>query len=212
MALAERLGVRGYQAKRTDSFQQFQIERVIDALHSSNRLLILDEAQSLSTACMTLIRDIHDTTGVPILLVATKELHDRILNTVDADRGQVYRRVDIVHHLTQGKDMYADGRPLFTVSEIKELYQEPPIRLSPDAAQYLQGVANHLGHGSLRRCKTLLRNAVRRASKRQDLDEHDKVTVTADDLEWVESHLRQEASEQETVIERRRDVAAASSA
>ena len=203
-AIAERVGVRALNAKTTDRHQQFQIERVIDALRESNRLLIIDEAHELTDAALTILRDIHDTTGIPILLVATKDLHDRIVATADADHGQLYSRVDIVHHLTQGKNLYEDGKPLFSVDEIRQLYQQTPIRLSPDAARYLQDVANELGRGSLRRCKILLRNAVRRARKRQASAEDDRVTVVADDLEWVEAHLRQEAGEQDAVIERRK--------
>ena len=80
---------------------------------------------------------------------------------------------------------------------------------SSDGARYLQDVASMLGYGSLRRCKMLLQNAVRRARKRQGLEDHAKVTVTAADLEWVEHRLRQEVSEQQTMKDRRRRAAAA---
>ena len=76
----------------------------------------------------------------------------------------------------------------------------------------MQGVANQLGYGSLRRCKILLRNAARRARKRQGLADDAKVTVTADDLQWVEARLRQEASEQDLASERRKRAVGAVSA
>ena len=158
---------------------------------------------SANDAAIELLRDLHDIAGVPILLIATKDLHDRILRTVGPDHGQIYSRIDIVHHLTQGHDVQAGGRALFTLEEIRKLYQEPPIRLSSDAARYLQGVANQLGYGSLRRCKILLKNAVRRARKRMGLDDEAAVTVTAEDLEWVETRLRQETGEQVAIIQRR---------
>ena len=53
----------------------------------------------------------------------------------------------------------------------------------------------------------LVQNGVRRARKRQEVGEHDPVTVVAADLEWVESRLRREASERETVQDRRRRAA-----
>lgn len=93
------------------------------------------------------------------------------------------------------------------MADIKALYSQTPIRLSTDATRYLQGLANQLGHGSLRRCKILLRSAVRRARKRQGLGDDDKVTVYADDLEWVETRLRQETAEQDVVKERRKRAA-----
>jgi DNA transposition AAA+ family ATPase len=210
-AIADPLGVRKSSSTR-DRDYQFQLERVIAALVNTERLIILDEAQKLSDGALELLRDIHDTTGVPILLIATKDLHDRILRSVDADHGQAYSRYDIIQHLTQGKDAYSGGSQLFTVADIKALYEQTPIRLSPDAARFLQGLANQLGYGSLRRCKILLRSAVRRARKRQDLGEAETVTVLADDLEWVETRLRQEASEQDVVRERRKRAAGATDA
>ncbi len=208
-ALAGELGIRtqaDYRASLHKHHTQF--ERVIDTLRDSDRLIILDEAQKLNDGALEVLRDIHDTTGVPILLLATKDLHDRIMATCGPDHGQQYSRFDIVHHLSQGKDAYAGGKPLFSVAEIKELYDLIPIRLAADAARYLQDVANQLGRGSLRRCKILLRNAVRRARKRLGLSDEDKVTVTASDLEWVESRLRRESAEQEAVNERRTRVSA----
>ncbi len=157
---------------------------------------------------MELCREIHDATGVPFLLLATKDLHDRIARNVDPDHGQLYSRFDVIQHLTQGRDVREPrGKALYTVADIKALYDEPPLRLSKDAARYLQDVANELGRGSLRRCRVLLQNAARRARKRQGLADGARVTVTADDLDWVERHLRRESSEQEAVKDRRKRAA-----
>jgi len=49
----------------------------------------------------------------------------------------------------------------------------------------------------------------RRARRRQGLNEGEKVTILAVDLEWVEARLRRESSEQETVKQRRRQASAA---
>ena len=203
-AIAARLGVRNGGTGLRNTEHEFQIERVIRLLQVTNRLLILDEAHKLTDGALELVRDVHDTTGIPIFLVCTKDLYERITRGVDADHGQLYSRIDIVHALTEGKDVCAGGRPLFTVEDIKALYAQPPIRLSPDGVTFMLAVANQLGYGSLRRCGVLLRNAARRARKRQGLDDEATVTVTADDLEWVELHLRQESGEQATAIERKR--------
>jgi DNA transposition AAA+ family ATPase len=188
-----------------------QLERVVETLRDSNRLLILDEAAKLTDSAVELLRDIHDNTGIPILLLATRDLHDRIVRNADPDHGQLYSRFEVVRHLTEGHDVYSGGKVLHTMEDIRQLYNEPPVRLSTDAMRYLQGVANDLGRGLLRRCKMLLQNAARRARKRQGVMDGDKVTVTADDLEWVETRLRMESSEQEAVKDRRRRVAGAMS-
>ena len=105
--------------------------------------------------------------------------------------------------------MYCSERALYTLQDIRALYDDPPIRLSMDAARYLQDVANQLGHGSLRRCGILVRNAARRARKRSGVSDTETVTVTADDLEWVETRLRQETTELNAVKDRRRRAAGA---
>jgi len=179
-----------------------RIERIIDRLLDSDRMLIVDEAQKLNDAALEFCRDIHDSTGVPVLFFATADLHDRIMRTVGPDHGQLFSRFDVVHHLTQGKDVYSGGKPLFSIDEIVKLYERTPIRLSPDAAKFLQDVANQVGHGSLRRCKTLLRNAVRRARKRLEVTDGCRITVSAIDIEWVEARLRMESAEQHSVQER----------
>lgn len=210
--IARELGVRhasGMQSKEREHLTQ--LERVIDRLQRSNRLLIVDEGHKLRDAALELLREIHDATGCPILLLATKDLHDRIQRSADPDRGQVYSRFDIVRPLTEGHDVHAGGanRPLFSIEDIKRLYHQTPIRLSPDAGRYLQDVANQLGFGSLRRCRILLVNAARRARKRQGKATEETVTVTADDLEHAETRLRQGAVEHEIVKERTRAAASA---
>lgn len=107
--------------------------------------------------------------------------------------------------------MYSGGKVLHAMEDIRQLYIEPPIRRSRDAMAYLQGVANDLGRGSLRRCKILLQNAARRTRKRQGSADGDKVTVTAYDLELLETRLRQESSEQEAAKDRRRRAVGAAS-
>ncbi|MGB2985150.1 MAG: AAA family ATPase, partial [Phycisphaerae bacterium] len=209
--LAVKLGVRSHRGYQRGGVYSTLLERVVDTLRDSGRMIILDEAAKLTDSAVHLLRDIHDNAGVPMMLLATRDLHDRIVKNADPDHGQLYSRFDVIHHLTEGHDMYAGGKALYTVQDIRELYNEPPVRLSPDAARYLQDVANRLGYGSLRRCKMLVQNAVRRAHKRQGLTDGEKVTVTADDLEWVEARLRRESSEQETIRDRRRLAAGAAS-
>jgi len=206
LALAGELGVRQTSSAHAAKHQT-QLERVLDALADSNRLIMIDEAHALQDPAIELLRDIHDVAGAPILLLATRELHDRIVRNADPDRGQLYSRFDVIHHLTEGHDLYVDGKPLYTLDDVRALYDEPPVRLAPDAASFLQDVANQLGYGSLRRCKVLLRNAARRARRRQNLADGDQVTVTAEDLEWVETRLRQESGEQSMAAQRRQRAA-----
>lgn len=201
--LADELGVRGMGALKSQFTYRSQLERIIARLEGSGRLVIIDEAHKLNNEALELVREVHDATGCPVFMLATKDLHDRINRTRDPDHGQLFSRVDVMWPLTKGHDTPAGGRPLFTVDEIRKLYEQTPIRLSPDAARYLQGVANELGAGSLRRCRVLLVNAARRARKRTGVEAEATVTVTADDLAYADERLRPDVSEIEAVKQRR---------
>ncbi len=201
--LAEQLGVRGMGALKSQFTYRSQLERVIARLDGSGRLVIIDEAHKLHNDALELVREIHDATGCPVFMLATKDLQDRIKRTADPDHGQLFSRVDVMWPLTKGHDVGAGGRPLFTIEEVRKLYEQTPIRLSPDAARYLQDVANELGAGSLRRCRVLLVNAARRARKRTGIDAESTVTVTADDLAYADERLRPDAGELEVVKQRR---------
>ncbi len=201
--LAEQLGVRGPGALKSQFTFRSQLERIVARLEGSNRLIIIDEAHKLNNEALELVRELHDATGCPVYMLATKDLHDRIRRTSDPDHGQLFSRVDIMYPLTKGRDVSSGGKPLFTVDEIRKLYEQTPIRLSADASRYLQGVANELGAGSLRRCRVLLVNAARRARKRTGLDADATVTVTADDLAFADEKLRPDTCDVELVKQRR---------
>ncbi len=202
-AIAGFLGLRATGSSKQDKHMRTELERVIDTLHESDRLLILDEAHKLRDEAIEVLRDIHDSTNIPILLVATRDLHDRIEKNADPDHGQLYSRIDISFPLTQGYDVCDGGRRLFTVENIKKLYNEDDsLKLTTDAAEYLMHIANDLGRGSLRKCKNVLRNALRYSRKRQDKKTDQRVTVCANDIEYVELRLRRESYEQQRVKDR----------
>ena len=78
-AIAQQLGVRSVSDSTARNQQHYnQFERVVNALINSNRLLILDEAQKLGDEALEALRDLYDETGIPIMLVATKDLYERI--------------------------------------------------------------------------------------------------------------------------------------
>jgi len=210
--LAEKLGVRARRSSQTEHDHLSQLERVLARLEGSKRLVIVDEAHKLNNEALELLRELHDATGCPVFLLATKDLQDRIRRTSDPDHGQLFSRVDIMWPLTKGHDVSAGGRPLFSIDEIRKLYEQTPIRLSADAARYLQDVANGLGNGSLRRCRVLLVNAARRARKRTGIEAEATVTVTADDLAYVDERLRPDTTDVELVKQRRERVAVAATA
>jgi hypothetical protein len=206
--LAEALDVTNVNRFSGRAVKRRVLGRVIERLQDTKRLIIIDDADNVSLQALEALRAVHDVAGVPVLLSGTVDLHDRIQRTADPDHGQLYSRFEVVRHLSQGRDVFnGDRRGLFTMKDIRALYDQPPIRLADDAARHLLAIANHLGDGSLRRCRALVRNAARRARKRQGLPEGAKVTIQAEDLEFVDRLLRKETGERARSKERQRRMA-----
>jgi DNA transposition AAA+ family ATPase len=210
--LGDLLGVRtSGRAQRRESGGSV-VARVFAKLAGSHRLIVIDEADRLCDSALEGIRDLNDT-EVPILLLATKDLHTRILEAADPDHGQFLSRVGVIVSLTTGFDsLQGDPRPLFTVDDIRRLYERPPVKLADGAAKYLKDIANDFGRGSLRRCGILLVYAAIAARNRQRLGSGDPVEVQTDDLDLVERTLRRDPSEADLIEDRRRRSVAVASA
>jgi len=213
-ALARQLGVQGTPKKGSRHEYLPVFDRILDTLRNSNRLIIIDEAHLLHDDALNVLRDIFDIAGVPILLLATKDLQHRIERDADPDYGQLYSRIDVVYPLTEGRDIFGgeDDKPLFTMDDIRKLYDQPPVRLAKGVTDYLFRVVNQLGRGCLRRGKRLVVAAAIRARNRKNLADNEQVTIGIEDLQWVEHKLRPSAYEQDAVAHRQRVAAKAGAA
>lgn len=202
--------IGGRMVRKPGPMPVFLYETTVQILKDSNRLIIIDEAHKLRDDAIEYLREVHDATHCPVVCLATKELYDRIQRNATPDAGQIKSRFDISYPLTQGVGTQPDGkkRRLFTVDDIRKLYEITPIRLSKDAVNYLVDVANVIGFGSLRRCGMLVVNAARRARKRLGLEEGE-ITITADDLAYVEEKFSPEPGQTQEVAERRSRAVAA---
>lgn len=77
--------------------------RMVDVLKDSSRLIIVDEAQKMYYRTMEIFREIHDMTGVGVLLSGSRFLYERITGKqkLDKDMGfdQMYSRIQRYHEL-----------------------------------------------------------------------------------------------------------------
>lgn len=154
-------------------------ERIFDRLHDSHRMIIIDEAHSISDGALRFLRSVFDRCGVPILFLCTKDLVDRIRCDADEDHGQLYSRFGYICDLTRGCDKTPGGKnPRFSVSEIRAILETDKVRLHTGAQSYLQDVANMMGQGSLRRCKRIMRWAVAIERRKANLGPNDRVVIT----------------------------------
>ncbi len=84
-------------------------DQIIKTLQGTNRSLIADEGENLTTGCLEIIRRIHDFTGVGVLLSGTEKLLDR-LQGPRRELKQLYSRVGISQKI-----------PLLNESDVKEI-------------------------------------------------------------------------------------------
>ncbi|HUU83515.1 MAG TPA: AAA family ATPase [Phycisphaerae bacterium] len=174
-------------------------DAIFEKLHDSGRLIVIDEAHRLRDDGLEFLRDVHDETHCPILLVCTKDLWERVQSD-DEDHGQMRRRVGLAINLTDVAGGSANGsrgsghdarRRIFTSDEIRRIYESPRVKLTPDAVEYLVDVANLIGYGSLGRCDQLVDCAVAKARKKAGLGPAERVTIDARLLsEWDARTMR----------------------
>ncbi len=167
-------------------------EAIFERLNNSDRLLVFDEAHRIRDDGLEFLRDVHDETACPILLVATKDLWERIQRD-DEDHGQMRRRVGLAIDLVGLADDKRTGRrrKIFTAEAIRKIYESPKVRLTDDAVEYLVEVANFIGYGSLGRCDQLVDCAVVWARKQAGVGPQGRVTINAEPIgEWDRRTMR----------------------
>ncbi len=162
-------GNRGRRRHHDSSTFMTNNERLFEKLRGSHRMIIIDEAHRIRDSALQFLRDIYDECNVPMLLLCTKDLVERIRRDNDEDHGQLYSRFSFIYDLTKGYDKAPGGKkPLFSIAEIRKLFEQDKVKFHPDGLQYLQDVANMLGQGSLRACGNIVKwgIAIERAAKK----------------------------------------------
>ncbi len=138
---------------------------IMDRLRGSGRLLIIDEAHRLSRTGYEVLRDLADECGIPILLLGTSEIKDRVHRIrAGADKArddQFCRRVGYTVDLLRGTDgQGGTKRPIFSLDEIVAIFHDDEVRLTDDGAEFLCILANTIGIGSLGMAKNIYHNAM----------------------------------------------------
>ena len=168
----------GHRAGRI-AFNNLQV--IKRHLTGSARLVIIDEAHRLEKSGCELVRDLADVCGVPILLLATDDFSARITRVRtgfgNLKYDQFARRVGMWLDLTRGIDGGGGTkRPIFSIEEIRAIFKDQEVRLSPDGAEYLQACACvPSGMGMLGFAANAFNKARRKARRRGS-------AITADDL------------------------------
>ena len=125
--------------------------RIVAKLKDSERTIIIDEADCLTTQSLNLLRYVHDVSGsddtrCAVVLVGRPILAKRIAATVkDPEIGGSLRgRLSFEHNLAADAACTGDGDSawLFSVEEVMEVLARMKVRLSRDAGRWLCALAN----------------------------------------------------------------------
>lgn len=150
------------------------LQKIKKRLTGSGRLLIVDEGHRLEPAGCEILRDFADVCGIPILILGTQEVSDRLTRVRTGAGNLLYdqfsRRVGMWLDLTRGVDgRGGTTRPIFSLDEIRAIFHSDEVKLSADGAEYLQACACVIGQGMLGFAQNAWNKARRAAIRRGGL-------------------------------------------
>ncbi len=133
---------------------------IIGRLKGTKRLLILDEFQIADEALVVAVRDLHDTTGIPIVLAGTEDLRAVVLDNSQW-YGQFSSRVIATLNLNDRAGGPNAKKPLFRVRDVIKVFEQDKLRLTDDSMDFLAELACLSGLGGLRICREIVDAATR---------------------------------------------------
>jgi DNA transposition AAA+ family ATPase len=175
--------------------------RIERHLEGTKRPLCFDEAERLSYSGLEWIRDLHDQTGCPILLVGKPAIYQKLgFREMDSYRevtDQLASRVVIRRDLTARTRLDPKNpQPLFSVEDIRKLIQVAnlDVKVSSDGVRWLQQRACTLGMGGIGMAKIMLYLAYKyvvatgaSVVTADVLDKVDELRVEPEDVERIEA-------------------------
>ncbi|MGB7158161.1 MAG: AAA family ATPase [Tepidisphaeraceae bacterium] len=150
---------------------EYCFNKICDALHDTNRLLIVDQIHNLCGARgdkpFYVLTDLHDRTartrgeaGIPMLWAGTSDVVAYLRRGQAKGQeplAQIRSRIGIQRDLMQRtRGGGGDGEPLATLDEIRKVCGQGTMRLATDAARYLMRLHNLPDSGAYRTCKNLV--------------------------------------------------------
>jgi len=171
--------------RRTFRQRAYQAE-VVELLRQSSRvasrpLIIVDQAHLLHDRVLHLLMDLYEEVQCSVLLVGTIDAHKRVTFDDTLEFGQLSSRFGVRCNLAP--EVFEAGgraskRKLFTVKDIRAIFQRGQVRLHPEAADLLCHTAN-TSNGHLRRVDRLVPWAYAITQKRRKGGD---ATITAADV------------------------------
>jgi len=118
-------------------------DEVADELRGTGRLLILDQAHDLKDPAFRLLMDLHDECELPILLLGTIDVRNKVKADNDPHYGQfssrVGPRINLLKEFTEATA--GRGQQWLTIAQIRAMFRTGKLKLSGDAARMLATIA-----------------------------------------------------------------------
>ena len=143
---------------------------IVDRLKDTRRLLMIDEAHlAAGPDVLNAIRQIGDDTGCPVLLCGLPRLTRRIVEgrADDGVGATLFSRVGISRDLME-RTRTGKGKPLFSVADVRAVFQDSKMRIAPDGQAWLHDVSNLPELGGLRTASNALRLATHIAQRSKE--------------------------------------------
>ena len=129
-------------------------------LKETRQLIIIDEADLADARLLNTIRQVHDATGCPVLLLGMPALLKNLQQArADDSRGaMLFSRIGIKRDLTERCRQDGDrGEPLYSVEDVRKVFARSKLRIAADAVRWLHALANLPDCGRLRSCNSAVR-------------------------------------------------------
>lgn len=130
----------------------------VEKLDNTGRLLIVDEANLAGWRVLNAIRQIHDSTRIPVLLLGEQSLLRKIeQGRSDGNIGaKLWSRIGIRVDLEE-RCRGDNGEPLHSVQDVRKIFAKSKLRLSSDAWEWVFCLSNTPEAGGLRAASNVLR-------------------------------------------------------
>lgn len=90
---------------------------IMDKLMSSDRTIVVDEAQHLNRDTLELIRSLNDATNTAIILMGNEIIYSKMLGKQQAEFAQLFTRIGMRKHLLTDNFEESDIQEIFNVTE-----------------------------------------------------------------------------------------------
>lgn len=152
----------------TEGRTAFQMQQaVVELLDGSDRMLLVDEVHKLCKKHkdhgLHALRDLHDLTGIPMVLCGTVDIKNYIDNANNPAEAveQIIGRVNWWLDLTYAAN--TDGGPgLPTIDDIRKVLTANQMRVTPEGERYLLEVASRLRGGGYRQAVALAQMTIQK--------------------------------------------------